>query len=98
MKQNTDIVMAQALDRLRELVAFQSAVRTPHGQAVMEHLRRICGADKSSFRPGDQYATAFACGLRDAYLLMQQDAERDPKLDAERLKLMEEKDDVRDQG
>lgn len=90
MSRNTELVTEQALERLRELVAFQSAARTPQGQAVMEHLRRITGADKSSFRPGDPNATAFACGLRDAYLLMKQDAERDPKLDAEKLKLLED--------
>ena len=68
---------------------FQEALKTPQGRAVMEHLRRISGADKSSFRPGDACGTAFACGLRDAYLLMLRDAELDVAALAEKLKLNE---------
>lgn len=62
---------------LQHLAEFQAAVKTPAGQAIMRHLRRVTGAGKSSFRPGDPHATAFCCGLRDAYLLMRRDAEID---------------------
>lgn len=72
------IMQAFDFEKMRhELAEFQAAVKTPDGQKIMEHLRKISGADKSSFRPGDAMATFFCCGLRDAYLLMQQDAERD---------------------
>lgn len=67
----------EAERRLAELAEFQAAVRSPAGQTIMLHLRRVTGAGKSSFRPGDPHATAFCCGLRDAYLLMRRDAEID---------------------
>ena len=35
------VIREKLLATLRELVAFQSAVRSPQGQAVMEHLRRV---------------------------------------------------------
>lgn len=75
----------EAEKRLAELADFQAAARTEVGKTIMAHLRRVTGADKSSFRPGDPQATAFACGLRDAYLLMKRDAEID--LDAALQKL-----------
>lgn len=65
---NAEKVNVGAAEKVRELAEFQEALKTPQGRAVMEHLRRISGADKSSFRPGDACGTAFACGLRDAEL------------------------------
>lgn len=87
---NEKIMKAFDFEKMRhELAEFQAAVKTPEGQKVMEHLRTICGADKSSFRPGDAMATFFSCGLRDAYLLMRQDAERDLSLLSDKKKEQE---------
>lgn len=83
-----------ALSRLQELAEFQAAVATPAGERIMEHLRIVTGADKSSFRPGDACATAFACGLRDAWLLMKRDAALDISALAEKVKKTNEENHV----
>ena len=88
--ESESVIREKLLANLRELVAFQSALQTPHGQAVMEHLRRVTCADKSSYRGGDPHATSYACGLRDAYLLMVRDAEKPPTIAAEKLKHLED--------
>lgn len=81
-------------ERLKELAEFQQAAKTPEGQRIMEHLRRVTGADKSSYRPGAACDTAFACGLRDAYLLMTRDAEIDISAFAEKIKPKEKSNNV----
>lgn len=95
---NIERVAEAAEKRLDELAKFQAAVKTPDGEAIMRHLRHVTGADKSSFRPGDACATAFACGLRDAYLLMRRDAESDLSELAKKIKPNQEKDHVSDRG
>ena len=91
---NVERVRLANEERFKELAGFQQAAKSPDGQRVMEHLRRVTGADKSSYRPGDATATAFACGLRDAYLLMKRDAEIDVSELAEKLKPKEESNNV----
>ena len=89
---NRDKAELMAREKLAELALCQSAIKTPEGQIVMEHLRKVCGADKSCYRPGDPHATSFVCGLRDAYLLMLKDAKEDISLLAQKLKrIMEER-------
>lgn len=88
---NIERVQLANEERLKELAEYQRAVETAEGQKVMAHLRKICGADRSCFRPGDDSGTAFACGLRDAYLLMIRDTEIDVSELAEKLKLKEDR-------
>ena len=84
---NADRAVAARETQFAELCEFRRAVTTPAGRTIMEHLRKITGADKSCYRPGDATATAFVCGLRDAYLLMRRDAEIDLDALARKLKL-----------
>lgn len=62
--------MNKQLDILIEIKKFQNAMQGENGRIILEHIRKLCGQDKSSFN-SNAMELARNEGKREIFLLIQ---------------------------
>lgn len=68
--------MTKELDALIEVKKFQNAMQGENGKIIIEHLKRICGQDRTTF---DTNALTLAKneGMRNVFILIQNELNMD---------------------